>query len=123
MYAIRSYYVILEMMMESVFAVVDIFFVSRLGADAVATVGITESVMTIVYAVGIGLSTATTALVARRVGEKEPRKAGNAAFQAILVGAIFSFIVAIPGFVITSYSIHYTKLYDAFYKTKIPAIN
>jgi len=90
---------ILEMMMESVFAVVDIFFVSRLGADAVATVGITESVMTIVYAVGIGLSTATTALVARRVGEKEPRKAGNAAFQAILVGAIFSFIVAIPGFV------------------------
>lgn len=89
---------ILEMMMESVFAVVDIFFVSRLGADAVATVGITESVMTIVYAVGIGLSTATTALVARRVGEKEPRKAGNAAFQAILVGAVFSFIVAIPGF-------------------------
>jgi len=90
---------ILEMMMESVFAVVDIFFVSRLGADAVATVGITESVMTIVYAVGIGLSTATTALVARRVGEKEPRKAGNAAFQAILVGSIFSFFVAIPGFV------------------------
>ena len=90
---------ILEMMMESVFAVVDIFFVSRLGSDAVATVGITESVMTIVYAVGIGLSTATTAIVSRRVGEKEPRKAGNAAFQAMLVGAVFSFIVAIPGLV------------------------
>lgn len=89
---------ILEMMMESVFAVVDIFFVSRLGSDAVATVGITESVMTIVYAVGIGLSTATTAIVSRRVGEKEPRKAGNAAFQAMLVGAVFSFLVAIPGF-------------------------
>lgn len=90
---------ILEMMMESIFAIVDIFFVSRLGSDAVATVGITESVMTLVYAVGIGLSTATTAIVSRRVGEKEPRKAGNAAFQAMLVGAVFSFIVAVPGFV------------------------
>ncbi|WP_339739282.1 MATE family efflux transporter [uncultured Sunxiuqinia sp.] len=89
---------ILEMAMESVFAVVDIFFVSRLGADAVATVGITESVMTIVYAIGIGLSTATTALVARRVGEKKAGKAGNAAFQAILVGLSFSVLLAVPGF-------------------------
>ena len=88
---------ILEMVMESVFAVVDIFFVSRLGANAVATVGITESVMTIVYAIGIGLSTATTALVARRIGEKNAAKAGNAAFQAILVGLSFSVIIAIPG--------------------------
>lgn len=90
---------ILEMAMESVFAVVDIFFVSRLGADAVATVGITESVMTIVYAIGIGLSTATTALVARRVGEKKAGKAGNAAFQAILVGLFFSVLLAVPGFI------------------------
>ena len=89
---------ILEMAMESVFAVVDIFFVSRLGADAVATVGITESVMTIAYAIGIGLSTATTALVARRVGEKKAGKAGNAAFQAILVGIFFSVLLAVPGF-------------------------
>ena len=89
---------ILEMAMESVFAVVDIFFVSKLGADAVATVGITESVMTIVYAVGIGLSTATTALVSRRVGEKKAAEAGNAAFQAILVGLSFSVLLAIPGF-------------------------
>lgn len=89
---------ILEMAMESVFAVVDIFFVSRLGADAVATVGITESVMTIVYAIGIGLSTATTALVSRRIGEKQADRAGNAAFQAILVGISFSILIAIPGF-------------------------
>ncbi len=88
---------VLEMVMESIFAVVDIFFVSRLGANAVATVGITESVMTIVYAIGIGLSTATTALVARRIGEKKAGKAGNAAFQAILVGLSFSIIIAIPG--------------------------
>ncbi len=88
---------VLEMVMESIFAVVDIFFVSRLGANAVATVGITESVMTVVYAIGIGLSTATTALVARRIGEKKAGKAGNAAFQAILVGLTFSILIAIPG--------------------------
>lgn len=97
---------ILEMAMESVFAVVDIFFVSRLGADAVATVGITESVMTIVYAIGIGLSTATTALVARRVGEKKAGKAGNAAFQAIVVGLLFSVLLAIPGFIYAKEFLH-----------------
>src|SRR3954464_3211579 len=67
----------LEMAMESTFAVVDIYFVSSLGASAVATVGLTESVLTLVYAVGIGLSMGTTALVARRIGEKNPREAAD----------------------------------------------
>jgi len=88
---------VLEMIMESVFAVVDIFFVSKLGANAVATVGITESSMTIVYAIGMGLSMATTAIVARRIGEKKPEKAGIAAFQAIISGLMVSIMVAIPG--------------------------
>jgi len=96
---ILSIPMVLEMIMESVFAVVDIFFVSRLGADAVATVGITESSMTIIYAIAMGLSTATTALIARRIGEKKAGKAGVVAFQAIISGLVVSLLISIPGII------------------------
>jgi len=88
---------VLEMIFESVFAVADIFFVSKLGDDAVATVGITESITTIVYAIGFGLSMATTALVARRIGEKKPEEAAKISFQAIATGAFASIFIAIIG--------------------------
>jgi putative MATE family efflux protein len=87
----------LEMAMESLFAVVDVYFVSSLGASAVATVGLTESVLTLVYAVAIGLSMGTTAFVARRIGEKNPTEAANAAVQAIIVAVAASIPFSIAG--------------------------
>ncbi|MCW5963993.1 MAG: MATE family efflux transporter [Bryobacterales bacterium] len=89
---------VLEMAMESVFAVVDVFFVSRLGADAVATVGITESLITLVFAVALGLSMATTAMVARRIGEGDREAACVAAMQAIWIGVFFSLLIGVTGF-------------------------
>lgn len=88
---------ILELSLESVFAVVDIFFVSRLGENAIATVGLTESVITIVYSVAIGLSTAAGAVVARRIGEKNNDGAAHAGAQSILIGIFISVILSIIG--------------------------
>ncbi|GJM15215.1 MAG: MATE efflux family protein [Thermodesulfobacteriota bacterium] len=88
---------VLEMIMESVFAIVDIFFVSKLGADAIATVGITESLITIVYAFGIGISMATTAIVARRIGEKNREGAAIAGVQSIVLGILISFPISALG--------------------------
>ncbi len=90
---------ILELSLESIFAVVDIFFVSQLGANAIATVGLTESVITLIYSIAIGLSTAATAMVARRIGEKKPDQAAHAGAQSILVAILVALAISILGVV------------------------
>jgi putative MATE family efflux protein len=93
---------VLEMAMESVFALTDIYFVSRLGADSVAAVGITESIITFIYAIGGGLSMAATGMIARRIGEKKPERASIAAAQAIIAGFLISLLLAVPGILMSS---------------------
>jgi putative MATE family efflux protein len=87
---------VLEMVLESLFAVVDVAWVGRLGADAVATVGLTESMLSLVFSVGMGLSLSTTAMVARRIGEKDPEGAAVAAVQAIILGLGISMAIGVP---------------------------
>src|SRR5580704_17034145 len=79
---------VLEMCMESLFGVVDVFWVAHLGADAITTVGLTETCMTVLFCIALGLGMGATALVARRIGEKDEHGAGVVAVQAILVGLI-----------------------------------
>jgi putative MATE family efflux protein len=86
---------VIEMSMESIFAVADVFWVAHLGADAVATVGLTESMLTIIYTVAMGLSIGATALVARRIGEQDPEGAAHAAAQSIVLGAVVAVAIAI----------------------------
>ena len=87
---------VLEMALESLFAVVDVFWVARLGANAVATVGLTESLLSLVIAVGLGLSLSTTAMVARRIGEKDPAGAAVAGVQAIALGLAIALVIGAP---------------------------
>src|SRR5690606_1675001 len=91
----------LEMMMESVFALVDLYFVGHLenSSYAVQTVGLTESVLTIIYSIAIGISMAATAVVARRIGEKDPAAAAKAGMQAILIAVSINVVISILGFV------------------------
>ncbi len=87
----------LEMSMESIFAVVDIAFVSRLGTDAIATIGITEALISVLYAIAVGLGMGVTAMVSRRIGADEREAAARVAGQAIWVGAGLSLLIGIPG--------------------------
>src|SRR5690606_37442078 len=90
----------LEMLMESVFALVDLYFVGHLeeSSYAIQAVGLTESMITIVYSLAIGISMAATAIVARRVGEKNPEAAARAVMQAVLIAFVFNAIIGIIGF-------------------------
>src|SRR5260221_1009638 len=88
---------VLEMCMESIFAVVDIKWVSYLGPDAMATVGLTESLLTLIYAIAIGLSIGATAMVARRIGEHDREGAARAAMQSVFLGLIVAIVIALIG--------------------------
>jgi len=89
---------VLEMIMESLFGIVDVFWVAHLGADAITTVGLTETCLTVVFVIALGLSMGATAMVARRIGEKDEAAAGLVAVQAIVVGLVVSAITAAVGY-------------------------
>lgn len=89
---------VMEMLMEGLFAIIDIYWVSKISENAVSTVGLTESVITLVYSLAIGLSAAAMATVARRVGEKRPDKAAKAAVQATILGILLALVIGIPGY-------------------------
>ncbi len=97
---------VLEMVLESLFAVVDVFWVGRVGSNAVATVGLTESLMLLIFAIGMGLSLSTTAMVARRIGEKDPEDAAVAGVQAIILGLTISLLLGVPAFIFAPNLLH-----------------
>ncbi len=108
---------VLEMTMESLFGVVDVFFVAHLGADALATVALTESMLTPLFAIALGLSMGTTAIVARRIGEKEPEQASVAAVQALVVGVIISAIIGVSGALLAPHMLSLMGASDSIVRT------
>ncbi len=107
---------VLEMCMESLFGVVDVFWVSRLGADAVATVGLTETALVLVFVIALGLSMGATALVARRIGEKDEKAAGLVAVQAIIIGLVVSGTTAVFGYFFAPNLLHIMGASDSVVK-------
>src|SRR5260370_14674813 len=95
---LRAVPMVLEMCMESLFGVVDVFWVAHLGADAITTVGLTETGLLLLFVIAMGLGMGATALVARRIGEKDQAAAGVVAVQAIVVGLFISALTAIRGY-------------------------
>src|SRR3954447_23141354 len=108
---------VLEMVMESLFGLVDVFFVAHLGSDATSAVGLTESIFTVVFAAALGLGMATTAMVARRVGEKRPDAAAVAAVQSIALGLMISVIVGITGVLAAPQLLHWMGASEAIVTT------
>ncbi|MCA8972365.1 MAG: MATE family efflux transporter [Planctomycetes bacterium] len=108
---------VIEMSMESVFAVVDIFFVAKLGSAAIAAVGLTEGLMTTVYAIAIGLSMGTTATVARRIGERKPQDAALVATQSIVIGVLLAAILGTVGLAFAPDLLRFMKASDAVVET------
>lgn len=109
----------LEMCMESVFAVVDIFFVSHLGKHATSVVGLTESLITIIYSLAIGISMAATAMVARRVGEKHFDDASKAGMQAVLIATALTIVISIPGFIYAEELLRWMGAEEAAIKSSV----
>ena len=97
---------VLEMLMESLFALVDVFWVTRLGANAVATVGLTESMLALVFSVALGISFSTTAMIARRIGEKDAEGAATAAMQSIFLGIGIALAIGIPAVIFSHDLLH-----------------
>jgi putative MATE family efflux protein len=115
---------ILELSLESVFALVDMFFVGKLGQNAIATVGLTESVITLIYSIAIGLSTAATAIVARRIGEKNPEDAAVAGAQSLIICLLVTVFISFTGVffagnILSLMGANYTVVHDGAIFTRI----
>lgn len=113
---------ILEMAMESLFAIVDAYFVSKISTEAVAAVGITESCLMVVYSIAIGLSAAATAMVARRIGEKNKKAAAEATAQVMLLGVLFSLLIGIAGYCFSDDLLRLMSDDEALHKVGLPYI-
>ena len=114
---------ILELVMESTFALVDIYFVGKLGPSAVAAVGLTETYLFLLYSVGMGLATAVTAIIARRIGEKNREVAGRTAVQAVFLGLLISVPFAFAGILSSSLRKAGSNSYSCQLNHFLPQVN